>query len=95
MFPVPKRVLTVAKYIIHIEYSDGTKGDVDLSHLAGKGVFTAWDRGGLFDKVHLHNETHAIRWNDEIEICPYSLYLKIKGLTFNEWWKKDQIHASN
>jgi hypothetical protein len=29
-------------YRLWLKYSDGTEGAVDLSHLAGKGVFAAW-----------------------------------------------------
>ena len=30
-------------YRIWLRYSDGEEGEVDLSHLVGKGVFKVWD----------------------------------------------------
>ncbi len=95
MFPIPEKVKTLRKYVIHIEYSDGTKGDIDLSYLAGKGIFKSWDEGDLFEKVYLNKETFAVSWNEELELCSDSLYLKIKGITFEEWKSKKTSHASN
>lgn len=37
--PVEARAL--ARYRIWLRYHDGTKGEVDLSHVAGRGVFAA------------------------------------------------------
>ena len=31
---------------IWLRYSDGVSGELDLSHLAGRGVFAAWDEPG-------------------------------------------------
>ena len=40
-------------YRIWLRYSDGTAGEIDLSHLAGRGVFEAWkNRGFLRDGSH-------------------------------------------
>ncbi len=35
----PVKVTPLRDYKIRICYADGLKGDVDLSHLVGKGVF--------------------------------------------------------
>ena len=35
-------------YRIWLRYQDGTAGEVDLSHLAGKGVFKVLGRAGIF-----------------------------------------------
>ena len=36
-----------------LRYSDGTAGEVDLSRLAGKGVFAAWNEPGCFERVRI------------------------------------------
>lgn len=95
MIPVPVKVRSKSKYVIHLEFSDGTKGDVDISHLANKGVFKAWEKGDFFSKVYLNKISSAVAWSDEIELCPDSLFLKLKGLTFEEWKSKKQSHATN
>ena len=62
-----------------LAYSDGTTGTLDLSHLAGKGVFKAWiDRSIPFDNAYIHPETGAIAWSELIDICPWSAYQEIK-----------------
>ena len=39
-------------YRVWLRYPDGAKGEVDLSHLAGRGVFKAWDDRACFETVH-------------------------------------------
>jgi len=82
MFPTPKKIKPLKNYSVWILYSDGTEGEVQLSHLVEKGVFTAWEKENLFDKVYIDSETKAIAWNETLELCPDSLYLKLKGMTF-------------
>jgi hypothetical protein len=89
MFPRPVQVKALQKYEIWLKYSDNTEGQLDLSHLAGKPAFSEWIDSELFFKVYIDPETHAIAWNCDIELCPDSLYLKLKGITFEEWKDKD------
>ncbi|WP_419939810.1 DUF2442 domain-containing protein [Candidatus Palauibacter sp.] len=63
-------------YRIWIRFADGCAGEIDLSDLAGKGVFRAWDDQDLFDKAHLAPHG-AVAWSAEIELCPDSLYLEL------------------
>ena len=48
----PIETRPVGRYRIWLRYQDGTEGVVDLSHLAGKGVFAALDKGDVFAKVN-------------------------------------------
>ncbi|MCX7839868.1 MAG: DUF2442 domain-containing protein, partial [Anaerolineae bacterium] len=41
--PIPIEVKPLENYRIWLKYSDGREGIVDLSHLAGKGVFALWN----------------------------------------------------
>lgn len=63
---------------IWIRFSDGSAGEIDLSDLAGSGVFRAWDDRGVFEGVHVPPHG-AVAWNDEIEICADALYLELTG----------------
>ena len=74
-------------YRIYLEFSDGAKGEADLSDLAGKEVFQAWSDYTFFEKVHIR-EHGEIRWNDEIELCADSLYLKLTGKSPEELFPK-------
>jgi len=42
-----------ARYRIWLRYQDGTEGEVDLSHLAGRGVFASWEQESAFAQVRL------------------------------------------
>lgn len=63
---------------LRVEYSDGVQGEVDLSHLLGKGVFAAWKDLSTFEAVTIgaHGE---IKWSDDIDLCSDALYLEITG----------------
>ncbi len=61
-----------------LKYADGTEGAVDLSDLAGRGVFEAWSDRELFEAVAV-DESGAIVWPGEIDLCPDTLYLRLTG----------------
>jgi len=91
----PIKVKSLPGYNIWIKFSDGTEGNVDLSYLKGKGIFSFWDIDRNFEKVYIDKETNAIAWSREIEIDSFNIYLKIIGKSYEEW-KADQLtHASN
>jgi len=67
-------------YRLWLRYDDGVEGEVDLSTLAGRGVFRAWDAAGAFDRIKL--QAHgAVAWGDAVELCPDALYLQLTGKT--------------
>jgi hypothetical protein len=72
----PVEVKALPAYRLWIRYSDGSEGEVDLSHLAGRGVFSLWDDYSEFEKVHIA-EDRAIRWKEDVDICPDATYLKL------------------
>ena len=91
----PISVRPLPNYRLYLEFSDGASGEVDLSELAGNGVFEAWDKPGFFETVQL-GEHREIRWDDEIELCSDSLYLKLTGKTPEELFprlRREQPHA--
>lgn len=77
------QVKALTNYRIQVKYSDGLNGEVDLSLLVGKGVFKNWEDKKFFEKVHI-GEGGDIRWNNTIDICPDSIYMKISGKTPEE-----------
>jgi hypothetical protein len=60
----PMFVKPLSNYRIYLKFSDGAKGEVDLSDLAGNGVFAAWNDHNFFQKVHI-GDHREIKWNDE------------------------------
>ncbi len=74
----PVAVAALPDYKICLKYPDGVTGEVDLSHLVGKGVFSVWSDQETFRAVSL-GDHGQIRWSAEIELCPDALYLEITG----------------
>jgi len=79
----PVEVKALSDYKIWIRFADGVEGEVDLSYLAGRGVFSSWQNYTAFQEVHL-GPRGEIAWTDEVELCPDSIYLKLTGKTPEE-----------
>ncbi len=75
----PVSVKPLPGYKIWVKFSDGAEGEVDLTALAGKGVFARWRSRGVFETVHIDPERGTVAWDDEIDLCPDSLYMEITG----------------
>ncbi|MBM4176390.1 MAG: DUF2442 domain-containing protein [Ignavibacteria bacterium] len=71
-------VKPLKNYTIHVKYSDGMEGAVDLSEFVGKGVFKIWNNYSEFEKVSIGN-SGELKWGHNIDICPDSIYLKLTG----------------
>lgn len=67
-----------AGHRIWLRYSDGAAGEVDLSDLAGRGVFRAWSDRDFFNGVHVAPHG-AVAWDDEVELCADALYQRLTG----------------
>ncbi|HBA82890.1 MAG TPA: DUF2442 domain-containing protein [Verrucomicrobia bacterium] len=65
-------------YRVALLFNDGTRGTVDLSNLAGHGVFAFWKDYGEFRKVKV-GSTGELVWENQVDLCPDSLYLKATG----------------
>lgn len=65
-------------YRLRLRFADGVSGEVDLSHLAGRGVFAAWNAPGVFERVEVGSHG-GVRWGDNLDLCADALYLQITG----------------
>ena len=81
-------------YRIWVRFNDGASGEVDLSDMAGKGVFAAWEDRAFFESVHL-TDYRAIAWGDEIDICADALYMELTGKTLEEMALTEQSTPAN
>ena len=68
---------------IWLKYSDGTAGEVDLSHLAGARLFQGWNNRDYFEAVYI-TDYDAIAWGEELELCSDALYLRLTGKSIEE-----------
>ena len=76
------------KYCLFLCFEDGTEGVVDLSHLVSKGVFQIWEKPGCFDRVEIGPDGDLI-WDDQVDMCPDALYLKLTGKSFQQAFQPD------
>jgi hypothetical protein len=68
---------------VELSYDNGEVGVVDLSSLAGRGVFAAWNQPSVFEQVSVTPEG-ALAWPGELDLCPDALYLQMTGKTADE-----------
>ena len=66
------------KYKVFLRFDDGVSGVVDLGDIAGRGVFEAWKRDGIFEQARI-TKLGALEWPGELDLCADSLYLKLTG----------------
>ena len=81
-------------YRIWLRYSDGAAGEVDLSHLAGRGVFAAWNDRTCFEAVRVTADG-GIAWGEDIELCPDTLYIRLTGKSVEEVMSRARVPAEN
>ena len=65
-------------YRVQLKFTDGVQGVVDLSALAGKGVFACWIQGQRFNDVTI-GSAGELQWGGEADLCPDQLYLEVTG----------------
>ena len=85
----PVKVNALDGYRIWLSYSDGTVGEVDLSHLAGRGVFRHWENPADF-KEPMVTPHGSIAWERDVELCPDALYMQITGKSVEELMPRAQ-----
>ena len=78
-----------AGFRLWLKYSDGTQGVVDLSDHVGRGVFKVWEVPGEFEKVRL-GPSGDVLWDDQLDLCPDSLYFKITGIDPEEFFARSK-----
>lgn len=78
LMPRPVEVRALEPYRIWLRYDDGVEGEVDLSHLVGKGMFTAWEDAEFFAGVYI-GPIGGISWSERVDLCPDALHMRLTG----------------
>lgn len=88
-------VKALSDYNVWVKFYDGTEGTVNLSYLAGKGVFSLWNNYEEFKKVAIGSSGELL-WGDTVDVCPDTLYMKVSGKEIQELFpgiKHGAVHA--
>ncbi len=73
-------VKPLSRYRIWVCFADGVEGEIDLSDIAGKGVFARWEEPGEFEKVYVDPEAGTVAWPGGIDLCPETLHRDVAKL---------------
>ena len=66
------------QFKVWVRFEDGLSGEVDLSDLAGNGVFRRWtDNPSEFAHVSVDPESGTIVWPGGLDVAPDRLYADV------------------
>jgi hypothetical protein len=68
----------VRDYTIHLRFSDGTEGDVDLRDELYGELFEPLKDRALFRQFFVHPEFHTLAWPNGADLAPEFLYEKVQ-----------------
>ncbi len=88
-------VKVLEDYKLDLVFEDGKRGIVDLSHLAGKGVFALWGDYRMFRDVRVA-ASGELTWGEEVDLCPDALYMQATGQKPEDVFpalRQEPIHA--
>ena len=71
-------------YKLYLLFEDGVEGVVELKKWKGKGVFEYWNDELNFKKFKV-TQDKKLEWNENIDMDPDALYLKLINKTFEEY----------
>ena len=66
------------EYIIHLRFSDGTEGDIDLQDELYGELFESLKNQSLFKDFTIHPDFHTLSWHNGADFAPEFLYEKVQ-----------------
>jgi hypothetical protein len=79
MIPRVEEAHYVQGFTIYIRFSDGKKGDVDLSEELHGEVFESLRDLTRFREFTIHPEFHTLSWPNGADLAPEFLYEKVQS----------------
>jgi hypothetical protein len=76
MIPRVEEARYMGEFTVHIRFSDGTEGDVDLGEELYGEIFEPLKDQTLFAQVSVHPEFHTLAWPNGADFAPEFLYEK-------------------
>ncbi len=87
MYYDPVKVKHIKEYILHIEFEDGTGGEVDFENVIRKvPPYQKLSDIEIFKKVYIHPELKVICWENDLDYDPLILYYKANKIPFPDEW---------
>jgi hypothetical protein len=69
-------------FTVWVRFEDGVEGEVDLSDLAGRGVFKRWtDNPSEFQEAAVDPESGTVVWPGGLDVAPDRLYSEVLRAT--------------
>lgn len=78
MIPKVVEAQYVQEFTIHVRFSDGTEGDVDLSQELHGEVFEPLKDTATFKGFTIHPDFHTLCWPNGADFAPEFLYEKVQ-----------------
>ena len=78
MIPRVVEARYVRDFVIHLRFSDGVEGDVDLKRELEGEVFEPLKAVAYFQKFQVHQELHTLTWPNGADFAPEFLYEKVQ-----------------
>lgn len=76
MIPRVDEARYVHEFTIHVRFSDGTEGDVDLAGELHGELFGPLEDRDLFRRFTVHPDFHTLCWPNGADLAPEFLYEK-------------------
>ena len=77
MIPKVIEAKYVRNYVIHIRFSDGAEGDIDLTKELEGEIFEPLKDISFFKRFRVDPELHTIVWPNGADFAPEFLYEKL------------------
>jgi hypothetical protein len=78
MIPRVVEASYIGEYRIHIRFSDGAEGDVDLAEELYGEIFEPLRDVATFKKFQIHPEFRTLCWPNGADLAPEFLYEKVR-----------------
>jgi hypothetical protein len=78
MIPKVEEAHYVKDFVIHLRFSDGIEGDVDLADELHGDLFEPLKDQALFRQVSIHPEFHTLCWPNGADLAPEFLYERVQ-----------------
>jgi len=79
MIPEVADARYVQDFTVHVQFSDGTEGDVDLEPELYGEIFEPLKDPAIFRRFTVHPEFHTLTWPNGADLAPEFLYEKVHG----------------